>query len=477
MPISLRCNQCGYECQFEDEDEARDNNWWQDDDGDWYCGECHECCCECDNEFPTNELEWSDRRDGSVCRYCSDEYMSRCCVCEQLDNTDDMVGITLQNGDRMMICQNCFENRRESGQITQRNGEWFMLAGQEREGFTTKVNLHPEVWQEINNCPDCYNEHEKCSRCLKKMANETELEETTLWIYDDLARSYHHSIHSHFKSTKLRKKHEHPYLYYGIENEILFNSNAPIEQIAKEYIDATGGLFVAEFDRSVTDRGNGIEFISRPLSYPMWMSELVHQKLEEGRKILEKYRAYMPQPDCCGLHVHMSLQFFERNTKKTVKKIKSDIDWMFQIFQPEIEKISQRKYTKYCASKAFRLKEVFRGARMNNYAFNLNPKIQLEKGNLTISAGSGDTHHDAIIQTYKTIEVRTFKATCETNEILATIEFCRCVAHAARNMELDKKTTLGDIIWCKDSKYLPDFVKKVKVDTTKKFENKLEVKI
>jgi len=212
MPISLRCNQCGYECQFEDEDEARDNNWWQDDDGHWYCGDCHECCCECDNEFPSNELEWSDRRDGSVCRYCRDEYMSRCCVCEQLDNTDDMIGVTLQNGDRVMICQNCFENRRESGQIQQRNGEWFMISGESREGFTTKINLHPEVWQEINNCPDCYNEHEKCSRCLKKMANETELEETTLWVYDNLARSYHHSIHGHFKSTKLRKKHEHPYL-------------------------------------------------------------------------------------------------------------------------------------------------------------------------------------------------------------------------------------------------------------------------
>lgn len=477
MTISLQCANCGYQCEFNDEDDATESNWWQDDDGEWYCGECHGYCCCCDNEFPSNQLEWSEILDGDVCQCCKEENMSRCKFCDQLGYTDNMVYVRTQNGDNVSVCEHCFRAQRESGRIIERDGVWFMLPNEGREGFTTQINLHPEVWQEIMTCPDCSSENEKCSRCLKKMARETELEETNLWIYDDLARSYHHPIHSHFKSTKLRKKHEHPYLHYGIENEILFNSNAPIEQIAKEYINATGGLFVAEFDRSVTDRGNGIEFISRPLSYTMWKSELVYQKLEAGKKVLEKYKAFMPQPDCCGLHVHMSLQFFERNTKKTVKKIKSDIDWMFQIFQPEIEKISQRKYTKYCASKAFRLKEVFKGARMSNYAFNLNPKIQLEKGNLTISAGSGDTHHDAIIQTYKTIEVRTFKATCETNEILATIEFCRCVAHAARNMELDKKTTLGDIIWCKDSKYLPDFVKKVKVDTTKKFENKLEVKI
>lgn len=114
---------------------------------------------------------------------------------------------------------------------------------------------------------------------------------------------------------------------------------------------------------------------------------------------------------------------------------------------------------------------------MNGYGFNINPQISISKGEITQSMGSGDTHHDAIIQTMKTIEVRTFKSPTEVNEVLATIEFCRAVAHAARNKELDKKTTLGDIIWCKDSKYLPDFIRKVKVDTDKKFDNKLEVKI
>jgi hypothetical protein len=206
------------------------------------------------------------------------------------------------------------------------------------------------------------------------------------------------------------------------------------------------------------------------------MSEEVYLLLEAGNEVLKKYKAYMPQPDSCGLHVHMSLKFFERNTEKKVKDIKSDIDWMFQVFQPQIEQISRREYTKYCASKAYRLKEIMRQVR-SGYGFNLEPTMTLQKGNITQSMGSGDTHHDAIIQTNRTIEVRTFRATTITEELFATIEFCRAIAHAARNMKLTTKNTLADVIYCKDSKYLQPYIERLKVDTKVKFANKLEVKI
>lgn len=477
----LHCNDCGYECEFDSTDEAVDNDWWQDDDDNWYCGDCHSYCCYCDTECPSRDGEWSDAIDGFVCDHCAENECVRCDLCNSLESNDEYYTVIDTRGCEIVICHHCFNQRRDNGTLVEINGEWRMrnmeVETSNSNGFTTQINLHPDIWEEIHRCPDCSNESQKCAKCLRRMAKEIEEEETNLWIYDDMPRSYHHSLHAHFKETKLRQKHEHPLLFYGIELEVLFNSREPIEKIAKEFIDATGGLFVAEFDRSVSDAGNGIEFISRALSYKKWMEESTYQYLQAGKAVLEKYHAYSPQPDTCGLHVHMSLAFFERNTKKKVKEIKSDIDWMFQIFQSEIEKISQRKYTRYCASKAFRCRQVFSGARMSNYAFNLNPKIELRKGELTISAGSGDTHHDAIIQTYKTIEVRTFKSTIIVEEILATIEFCRCVAHAARNKELTNKNTLADIVWCKDSKYLPEFLKKTKVDTTKKYDNKLEVKL
>jgi len=483
MTILLSCQNCGYESEYDDEEDAQNNGWWADETGDWYCGDCHAECGFCREEVPTNECTYSEYYDCDICDRCAGE-MSRCSSCDELFTGNDLTPVrvmTSSNSSHMEDwCPVCFRRAREAGRVQEVSGVW-VISNERVDGHIYQPDLHPEVWKEISDCKEC-NEyrgcypHHNCPKCMRKMAKELELEETTLWVYDTRAMSYHNSDHYKFKTTKYREEHEHPHLFYGIELEVLFNDNTPIQQITKEFIIATGGLFVAEYDRSVTDRGNGIEFISRPLSYKKWTSEEVYQRLKAGNTVLKKYHAYDPQGIYCGLHVHMSLKFFEENTEKSVKDIKSDMDWIFQVFQPEIEKLSRRKYTKYCASKAFRLKEVMKNIR-GGYGFNINSTMNIEKGDLTISMGSGDTHHDAVIQTEHTIEVRTFGSTIRPEEIIAVIEFCRAVAHAARNHKLTTKTTFGDIIFCKDSKYLPDYARRLKVDTNVKFANKLEVKV
>lgn len=480
--IYLRCEDCGYENEFEDEDEARDCNWWKDNDGEWYCGDCHNECGFCEDEFPQARTRWCPTEERYICESCRERHGYNICEqCQGAMSEEDTITVIYQpDGRQMKICRTCYSRLCHDHMISVEGSQRYPIYSPDRiiNGHTLQRQFNPQAWNAINQCPDCENNgNVKCPKCLREMAKLIEEEETNLWVYDTRAMSYHHQDHIHFKETKLRKKHEHPYLYYGCELEYLFNSGVDINTISKEFIQATGGLFVAEFDRSVSERGNGIEFISRPLSYPMWMSEQVYQLLQAGQEVLKKYKAYMPQPDTCGLHIHMSLQFFEKNTTKKVKEIKADIDWIFQVFQSEIEKISRRKYTRYCASKAFRASQLLENNKFS-YGFNLKPaKIVIEKGAITVSQGSGDTHHDAIVQTPKTIEVRTFRSTTEPNELLATIEFCRAIAHAARNKKLTTKDTLGDILYCKDSKYLQDLVEKTKVDTTKNFAKQLEVKL
>ena len=383
--ILFHCADCGYEAEYETEENAQEDGWWQDGDGDWYCNDCNCCCLCCDDYHRRADCEWSESQDGYICDGCRDEYYNRCEFCCQLYDSENDEGTWVYSqsmGHDIYVCQHCFENQVEQGKITHNDelNRWEHNPNGMTGGHVFQEHLHPEVWTEINNCPDCQGNNNKCARCLHKMAKEVEAEETTLWVYDTMPRSYHPGNHHHFKQTKLRQKHEHPFLYYGIEWEVLFRDSSPINQIAKEFIEATHGLFVAEFDRSVSDQGNGIEFISRPLSYKKWMEESTYQLLEAGKAVLDKYHLICPQPVGCGLHVHMSLQFFERNTQKSVKKIKSDIDWMFQIYQSEIEKISQRPYTKYCASKAFRLRQVMKDIRCNGYGFNLNPQVSISKG-------------------------------------------------------------------------------------------------
>lgn len=474
--IQLRCNDCGCEEQFESEEQALENNW-KEIDGRWYCEE-HWCyCADCDEPTPTRDTIWMENLDKTVCESCYDNGYTHCQHCDEYEYNDDAREVYIHGDGGTYTewwCQECTEEEAEWDEEGEVYEYW--PSGnrhQEADGHILQYDYCERAPKQF--CRDCQELGMTCPKCLKRQAEMMIEEETHLWVYDTMYRAYHPQEHKKFKRTKYRFQHEHPYLYYGIELEVLFNDRTNINQITKEFIVATNGLFVAERDGSVADMGNGCEFISRPLSYAKWKSEEVHQLLERGVEVLKKYKAYDPQPNGCGLHVHMSLRFFEENTKKKVKDIKADIDWMFQVFQPEMEKISQRKYTRYCASKQFRLRQIIQNS---NYGFNLMPDIKISKGScsLTQSMGSGDTHHDCIIQTPKTIEVRTFNSTIKVEEILATIEFCRAIAHAARNMNLTKDTTLGDILSCKDSIYLDDFLKKRKVDKTVKFANSLEVK-
>ena len=66
MSITLTCQQCGYEAEYDDEEQAQENGWWEDDDGKWYCSDCHDYCRFCDTEMRNSELEWSDIQDGNV---------------------------------------------------------------------------------------------------------------------------------------------------------------------------------------------------------------------------------------------------------------------------------------------------------------------------------------------------------------------------------------------------------------------------
>lgn len=476
--ITFHCACCGREEEYATEDLAKEHNW-EKINNDWACRDCWDSCDDCgDSEWKT-ELTYIENLDKSVCRHCFDDNYRYCEHCEEYDYVDDthLVEITDADTERFIRaetwCHDCAEEY-----ASYNDGEdayrYYITQPRRSEGMIrfNIEQLHNE------NCPDCGEQTESpylCPKHLKEMARIKEREETELWVYDAQLRNYHDGNHNKFKTTKYRTKHEHPYLYYGIELELLFQGSYDRNNIVKDFVEATGGLFVAEYDRSVDDLGCGVEFISRPCSFIQWTSAEMYERLNKGFKAIEKYKPYKKQPDGCGLHVHMSKRFFEKNTEKKVKDIKSDIDWIFQVFQPEIEKISRRKYTQYCASKEFRLKEILQS---NNRAFNIKlKKVELEKGGLTQSMGSGSTHHDAIIEAGNTIEIRTFKSTIDPVEILATIEFCRAIAHTARNTKSLNKMTLEEILSSKDSKYLFPYMAKQKVDLTKKFTNTLEVKL
>lgn len=440
-------------------------------------------CDYCEKRYCVEKLIHLADTDEMWCDECVQNNASRCERCGNYYSTSDEFEECYNDYDNYAgyYCESC--QRELNCEWSEEDERMYINNG----GNRMQKYLHPDgiLAKGCVDCPDCRDSEEGwCPRHLKEKIDEMEREMTTLWVYDTERRNYHENGHNRFKKLKLRTKHEHPLLFYGIELEVLWDrAKGDYNKVVKEFIEATGGMFVAEYDRSVDDRGMqlghyiGAEFISRPTSYKKWIDKDTITKLENGMKVLKKYGAIDPMDDGCGLHVHMSKAFFENRTKKKVSEIKSDMDWFFQYFQPEIERISRRPYGQYCASKAFRMQNSVNDFRNNNAMFGVKGKFVMEKGKLTVSQGSGITHHDCIIETPKTIEARTFCSTIKVEEILATIEFCRSLAHAARNRTGLTDKTFGDIMFTKESPHLLQYVQKMKLDTSRKLKNKLEVKI
>ena len=183
--------------------------------------------------------------------------------------------------------------------------------------------------------------------------------------------------------------------------------------------------------------------------------------LRKAFEYLKEQGAFVEQPDTNGIHIHMSRRFFERNTEKKPAEINKDLDWVFQYYQPEIEVISQRKFTRFCESKMDQIKN--RISNNMQYAFNaMEAKISINAEMSKSELQSGrDNHHAAITMRDETIEVRCFKSSINVDTIISYIEFVRNIAHTVRNKDI-KNMTLEQILESKDSPRLDTYIYNLK---------------
>lgn len=353
-------------------------------------------------------------------------------------------------------------------------------------------------------CKSCQDNGERCGSCptcLENQAYNREYMETHSFITDTNYQCYHYHGHDDIKSIPLRLPNEHPYLYYGIELEVEFDSgevsvldndddyydeddretSSDMERILERFSEITDGLFVYERDGSLD---NGVEMISRPCSYAYWTSEDTVKKLKEGLEYLVDNGAYVDQPTSNGMHIHISRKFFDNgNTHLACRgEAYKSFDWIFQKFQPEFEKLGGRKYTHFCESKADKLaKNLKEDARFrySSYGVDIEMKATLKKGGEV-----GCDHYCSVNLGGRTIETRIFKSTTDYKQVLANIEIVRNIAHAVREENIEK--SLDDLLHTKDNLYLDDLIRKTRqqcaknheeFDLNKMNDNKLEVNI
>lgn len=312
-------------------------------------------------------------------------------------------------------------------------------------------------------CRREYGSYGECERCMKNRIHNAEWLSTHTFVLDDQLRGYHSARHSQIKGLPLRMPHEKPYQYYGVEIEVEFDhdiwSSCDDEYYDDEYDLAeyerktledfsaiTNGLFVYERDASLS---NGVEMISRPMSYAYWTSKENVERLRKGMEYLKTRGAMTIQPASNGLHIHTSKRFYAINTDDHGAERFKEFDWFFQTFQAEVETVGGRKYTPYCASRKDKISQnILADLRRQSGLEDVKISGVLRKGT---EVARGD-HYSAINLGSETIETRVFKSTIDYTEILSYIELVRNVAHATR--EGMEGRTFNDILHTKPNLYL-----------------------
>lgn len=332
-------------------------------------------------------------------------------------------------------------------------------------------------------CPSCaadgYSALGVCKKCLENRAWNREYMETHAFIYDDQVRRYHNDRHDNIKQLPLRLENEHPFLYYGAEIEVGFDSDIThvyqvesddydeedtnggedIAYVLSEFSKITEGMFVYEEDSTLT---NGVEFISRPCSYAYWTHPDTVKKLEKGFNFLKEQGAWVEQPLTHGMHIHLSQKFFRRGRMNvTTEEAKAEFNWLFQKFQPELEKLGGRKWTEWCEGKTDKARRSIANSLCGMDDVEVEAKCRLKKGG---ELPYGD-HRSAINSTDNTIEVRIFRSTVDYKQILANIELVRAFAHAVR--EQDIKLSLDELLHTKETKFLDEHVQKTRMKCKK----------
>lgn len=313
-------------------------------------------------------------------------------------------------------------------------------------------------------CPRCKGEYcswGECEVCLRNRADNREWFQTHSFIADTTFESYHEGSHENWKATPLRLPHEHPFQFYGVEVEVEFDRDIlycgddyddDLSSVLEKASEISGGLFVYEMDSSLA---NGVEFISRPMSYAYWTDKDTVRRLREMFQYLRDRGALIDQPNTNGVHIHTSRKFYDVGADNEEQHRRYlNHDWVFQQFQDEMEQLCGRQYTHYCSSKRDKLKEELNRAISFSVSGVKDVKVSAtieKKGSLRV-----DDHSVAVNLRNHTIETRVFNSTTDYKTLLAYIELVRNVAHASRG-KIEGRT-LNDILHTTTNIYLDEHI-------------------
>lgn len=325
-------------------------------------------------------------------------------------------------------CINVCKNRLQeyTGKIILLNGEYYLT-----ENFMDKINIIIASKSSIFVTTDiCYsNRYEKVNfnelgNYLKSsvldIASDINIDLDTVKIYIDTANSYLTKIDGKYTFITPKIHSYHDWNWRNVVNKYANNedksmllgveleTNGPT--INSAY--ATNDIFHCEKDGSLED-DYSFEMISVPCSYNYWLS--YKNQLDQLFATL-KQKGQTNGDDGYGFHVHIDKKAF-KNTKAIGRLIH-----MIRKFQSQFELLARRDDDYY-------------------YDYHANRDISLEDLQCESILDAYFNGHSSCVNTHigydrtKTVEIRIFKSTLNTDTFYATLELVKNMVDLANSDE------------------------------------------
>lgn len=354
-------------------------------DGDVWCEECTE-------------------RDAFYCEHC-DEYHTGMWA---------TVHTTYRLQDIEIWCDNCVDDDAHRCEVC---GEW----------YSDDCIREYDVWTDHGTfeqyiCDNCTDEYSECYEC-------------GVLVHDDDARrdeygdaycpacyrdnsgaleDYSHTCAEHFYKRE-NDVLGNSGLFLGIELETEALSN---NEMAWALINAIGrDRICCKKDSSLE---NGCEIVTQPMSPRYHLESGLWQEVS---RICREYNATSHENGRCGLHIHVSRNFFCPD--KWSDRVSYSLDRIFQRFKPHMINFSRRSE---CA--ANRWSEI-----VDNYRIDIKPDDDVfTKAVKWGKSCDTDGRYRAVnLRNSQTIEFRLFRGTLKVSTILATIQLITAICLLVKN--------------------------------------------
>ena len=351
-----------------------------------YCEECFNelfaRCSHCDEIVPLEECRNYD--DGQLCDDCYEEHFFTCDACGGVNHID---GVREVNDS--FYCESCFNRNylycADCDQPTPRNDSW-------------RVTGQSGRLQHI--CEECrdenYNECENCG-AMHHMDNLTRDGGDNL-VCPACANKHVECIHN-YGYKPCPRFHGKGKLQHGVELEIDGGGRQVfVDSINRDELSKNENLFYLKDDGSLTE--DGIEIVTNPATLDYHLNKFPWNELIK-RAIKAGYTSH--NNGHCGLHVHVSRDYFNDSELASMKLV-----YLFEKFWTEFVALSRRREFGYCSRP---------GELLSRNKMTINNMRQL-KG----KANDFGRYQAVNLIPDNTIEFRLWRGTLNLETIRATLE-------------------------------------------------------